>query len=144
MNRQHEREVSILQAKKIALDLALEESRTPINRQAVSLPINNKRCEEERTLHSASKNGRLNVVKKLVKRCGNVDKPDNCERTPLHYAAENGHLNIVQYLIKQKANVNEQSINFMIPLHLAALNGHSDVVEYLVSHKGEVNARDES
>ncbi|GFR27328.1 hypothetical protein TNCT_386701 [Trichonephila clavata] len=43
-------------------------------------------------LRLAAENGRLDVVKYLIKRGADINTRDGVNRTPLHYAAESGHL----------------------------------------------------
>ncbi|UPA54996.1 ankyrin repeat domain-containing protein [Wolbachia pipientis] len=68
-------------------------------------------------LHHAAENGRLDVVKRLIKK--GVDIKDSQNRTPLHYAAENGHLDVVKYLVENGANIYLEDDSSETPEELA-------------------------
>lgn len=90
-------------------------------------------------LHHAAENGRLDVVKRLIKK--GVDIKDSQNRTPLHYAAESGHLDVVKYLVGNGADVyaKDSHENGNNPRHLATIQGKSNVVEYLRDTETDIN-----
>ena len=51
-------------------------------------------------------NGKIEIVKFLIKKGGNVNALNNLIRTPLHSACEAGTFEILEYLVKEGANVN--------------------------------------
>ncbi|XP_030855648.1 serine/threonine-protein phosphatase 6 regulatory ankyrin repeat subunit C-like [Strongylocentrotus purpuratus] len=98
-------------------------------------------------LHSAVRNGHLDVTKYLISKGAMVNKGNNEAevnggnndgRTALRSAAFNGHLDVIKFLISQGADVNKGSNNGWTVLHSAAFNGHLDVTEYLISQGAEV------
>eukprot|EP01068_Selenidium_serpulae_P017962 Selendium_serpulae@DN6423_c3_g2_i1.p1 len=98
-------------------------------------------------LHEAAKEGRLDVVKFILKvKRSKVDEEDFLGQTPLHKAAWKGYLEIVQHFIEDKgAKVEAKDKNGETALHSAAMNGHLDIVRYLVVDKGaNVKAKDKS
>ncbi|MEO1219038.1 MAG: ankyrin repeat domain-containing protein, partial [Bacteroidota bacterium] len=82
-------------------------------------------------MHSAAKNGHLEVVKYLKGQGAKVGTPDKHGRTPMHSAAKNGHLEVVKYLKGQGAKVDTPDKHGRTPMHSAAKNGHLEVVKYL-------------
>ena len=93
-------------------------------------------------LHIASKNGRLDIVKKLINKGADVNANNNVNETPLHDASKNGHLEVVRELIYEGANVNDKNDNNKTPLYLASKNGHLEVVKILVKNGAFLNELD--
>ena len=87
-------------------------------------------------LHTAAKNGHLDIVKCLVRNGCEV----NARRrgfvtnglTALHLAAQNGHLAVIKYLVDNGIQVHPRRRNVFTPLHYAVENGHLDVVKYFL------------
>lgn len=89
-------------------------------------------------IHFAAKNGRLDIIKKLIER--NLERiyvKDGCNQTALLWAASRGHDDIVAFLISQGADVNVASKlsgggNNNSPLDWAIEGGHTDCMSILM------------
>ena len=85
-------------------------------------------------LDYASFEGHVDIVRKLMNRGANVNKPGNKQkRTPLHEACRNGHLAVVQLLISKVVNINQKNYTGWTPLYLAMYGGHEKVEKFLLS-----------
>merc|ERR1711963_1102291 len=103
------------------------------------------------SLHQASKNGHLKVVKLLVENNAEVNAKDENGETPLTLAICGGnhhfkrerefqkeHIDVVKYLVTNGANVCETSSanNSKSVLHKAAAYGRLEVLQYLWENIG--------
>jgi uncharacterized protein len=84
---------------------------------------------DESPLMIASLKGHLDMVRKLVDRDADVNKPG---WTPLHYAATSGHLAIMELLLEHHAFIDAQSPNGTTPLMMAAHYGTTAAVKLLL------------
>ena len=87
-------------------------------------------------LHSAVKDGLVDVAKWLLTKDIDVNKQDAEGNMLLHNASINGHQSIVRLLLNAGAQINAQNMEGWTPLHLAASNGHSEVLETLLRQPG--------
>lgn len=76
----------------------------------------------------ASQHVKLNVIKFLVQKGVNPDKPNKYNQTPLHLACRYQLDSIIKYLIELKVNVNFQDNMGLTPLHYL-LSGDIKLVE---------------
>ena len=83
----------------------------------------------ESPLMIASLKGHTAIVKKLIERDADVNKPG---WTPLHYAATFGHLEIMTLLLDNHAYIDASSPNESTPLMMAALYGTPSAVKLLL------------
>jgi len=91
-------------------------------------------------LLSASAEGQLEIVQKLISQGANLEcRSIDIGATPLDRAAYNGHLNVVSYLLEKKATVNQARPNGVTPLYLACQNKHKQVVDILIKYSANVN-----
>ena len=88
-----------------------------------------------RTIHSASLNGNLEVVRFFIE---DMKCDPNCKgqdgRTPLHHASEGGHLDVVKYLVDTHhcdPLCSDRHKN--TPLHSAAAEDQLEIVQYFAS-----------
>lgn len=85
--------------------------------------------EDESPLMLASLKGQTDIVKKLIARGADVNKPG---WAPLHYAATNGHTEIMVLLLENHAYIDASSPNDSTPLMMAALYGSPSAVKLLL------------
>ena len=92
-----------------------------------------KKCRESKydriPLMMAALKGHLDLVRKLIARDADVNKPG---WAPLHYAATNGHLAIVRMLLDHHAYIDAESPNGTTPLMMAAHYGTPETVKLLL------------
>jgi uncharacterized protein len=93
--------------------------------------VNKESKNGESPLMLAAFNGDLDLVKALVKRGAQINKP---LWTPLHYAAANGQLSVVEYLVENHAYIDAESPNNTTPLMMAARHKHITVMRWLTEN----------
>ena len=99
--------------------------------------------ESASSLHWAAGSGRVNVVKELIDKGGDIEVKggkDGC--TPLHFASWNGHLNVVKFLVENKADIEVKNKWGQTSLYLASFNGLLNVIKFLVENKADINTKD--
>ena len=85
------------------------------------------------TTSLSHKGGHKEVSELLIESGAEVNKADNCGRTPLHWAACEGNARVVEALLSHKdIQVNVAGNYNSTPMGLAAENGHAQVVELLL------------
>jgi ankyrin repeat protein len=113
-----------------------------------------KNAADETLMHSACRNGNLEMVKLVVNKLQEESVPieaflygkNNAGQTCFHVACSKGFFNIVEYFLKDKhmnAFVEQSDNSTNTALHLATLNGHSGIVSMLLEHGADVNAKNE-
>jgi ankyrin repeat protein len=83
-------------------------------------------------LLTASKNGRTEIVKKLLKNGGNVNVQSNTGHTALMIASQFGHKEIVELLLEYGVDVNLRDEKGLTALMFASRFGHTEIVELLL------------
>jgi hypothetical protein len=77
-------------------------------------------------MRMASYYGRLDVIKYLIEKEGNVNaNNDEC----LRHASSNGYVDVVKYLVENGADIHIYNDEALIS---ACANGHLDVIKYLI------------
>ncbi len=86
-------------------------------------------AQDESPLMMAALKGHLELVRQLIGRDADVNKPG---WTALHYAATNGHVAVVQLLLDHHAYIDAESPNGTTPLMMAAQYGSPGAVKLLL------------
>lgn len=99
-----------------------------------------KKFEQIREFYVAVTSGKLEAVKKLIKKGLNANSV-LFERgdSPLHWAAEWGQVEVAKYLIENGAEINKKNGELWPPLHIAIQTNHMDMVKLLLNNKADVN-----
>jgi ankyrin repeat protein len=97
-------------------------------------------AQDESPMMLAALKGHLDLVRQLIARGGDVNKPG---WTPLHYAATNGHLPVIRLLLESHAFINAQSPNGSTPLMMAARYGTPEAVKLLLEEGAEADLKNE-
>lgn len=96
--------------------------------------------KDESPLMIAAIKGHKEIVKKLIARDADVNKPG---WTPLHYAATAGHLEVMQILLEEHAFIDAESPNRSTPLMMAAKYGSTAAVRLLLEAGADATMRNE-
>ena len=91
--------------------------------------VETRNAQDESPLMMAALKGHLDVVKKLIERDADINKPGGA---PLHYAATGGHLAVMELLLEQHAFIDAESPNGTTPLMMAAHYGSPAAVKLLL------------
>jgi ankyrin repeat protein len=94
----------------------------------------------ESPLMMAALKGDIEIVKSLIARDADVNKPG---WTPLHYAATNGHLAIMELLLENHAYIDAESPNGTTPLMMAAHYGTPAAVKLLLDAGADPRLRNQ-
>ena len=96
----------------------------------------------------ASRNGKIELVKLLIKKGADVNLQDNQNKTALIWVCNNGiveidgSIEIARFLIENGADVSLQDISGRSALIAAARNRSIELVNLLIEKGADVNARD--
>lgn len=96
--------------------------------------------KDESPLMLAAFRGHTDLVRKLIARDADVNKPG---WTPLHYAATGGHLPVIKLLLQEHAYINAESPNKTTPLMMAAEYGSTAAVKLLLEEGADPLMRNE-
>jgi len=96
--------------------------------------------QDESPLMMASLKGYTELVRKLIARGADVNKPG---WAPLHYAATHGHLKIMELLLEEHAFIDAQSPNGTTPLMMAAHYGTPAAVKLLLEAGADTQMKNE-
>jgi ankyrin repeat protein len=88
----------------------------------------------------AAQEGRLGILKRLLKTGSHVDAEDKDGYTALLLAVENGHETMANLLIDEGADVNTSHGDLGKPLALASLHGFVEVARLLIDKGANVNS----
>ena len=105
--------------------------------------INARDESDSTTLHHASSEGCLEVVRLLLERGANIHARDKYGMTPLHSASSRESPEIVRLLLEHGADINAREEDGSIPLHYASRRGSLEIVRLLLEHGADINAREE-
>ena len=98
--------------------------------------------DEAPSICTASRNGKIDVVRSLLARGSDIEEKDSLHRTPLAQALEYGQLEVAKLLIERGANVNAREPDGWTPLHQASRAGFLHIVHLLLDHNADIDARD--
>jgi ankyrin repeat protein len=87
----------------------------------------------------AAQDGRLGILRLLLKAELTIDEADGKGRTGLSRASENGHETVAKLLIDHGADVNANDQSGWTPLIYASKNSHEAVVKLLIDSGANVN-----
>ncbi len=96
--------------------------------------------KDESPLMMASLKGQEDMVKRLIARDADINKPG---WAPLHYAATNGHVAIMKLLLENHAFIDAQSPNGTTPLMMAAMYGSTAAVKLLLDEGADTLMRNQ-
>jgi ankyrin repeat protein len=97
-------------------------------------------AKDESPLMIAALRGHTDLVRKLIARDADVNKPG---WTPLHYAATSGHLEIMALLLEHHAYIDAESPNKTTPLMMAAYYGTQEAVKLLLDAGADPTLRND-
>jgi uncharacterized protein len=125
--------VEVLDQGSILIIAAREKSINVANSllKLTQVDVNKQTKTGESALMLAAFNGDLDLVKALIKRGAQINKP---QWTPLHYAAANGQLSVVEFLVENNAYIDAESPNNTTPLMMAARHKHITVMRWLAEN----------
>ena len=115
-----------------ALYLALRYKSLKVAKLLIDDPhihLNQLTPSDENALMIACLQGDLNLVKLMVEKGAEINKPG---WTPLSYAATRGHTEIVKYLLDHSAYIDAAAPNGSTPLMMAAYFGYDSTVKLLL------------
>ncbi|KAI8752888.1 transient receptor potential cation channel subfamily A member 1 [Biomphalaria glabrata] len=105
--------------------------------------LDTKNEEELTPLHCASKYGRTNIVRELIKHDKTiVNHEDENSNTALHVAARYGHYKVAKVLLSLGADVFTRNYNRWTPLDLAASKGWTKTCTVLLNGGAPVDPTD--
>ena len=102
--------------------------------------IESRNEKDESVLMLASLKGYLPLVKTLVARDADVNKPG---WTALHYAASNGHVAVIEFLLDHSAYIDAESPNGTTPLMMAAMYGSPESVKVLIQAGADLQIKNQ-
>lgn len=103
--------------------------------------------DDDNALHGAAsgfEDKTIDVVKFLVEKGANVNKPDpkNDENTPLFVAVKSSNTEILKYLIQHNADVNKANKYGETPLIEASYSGNLKAIGILLDNNADINKGD--
>jgi ankyrin repeat protein len=102
--------------------------------------VETRTAQDESPLMMAALKGHAEIVRKLIERDADVNKPG---WTPLHYAATNGHLAIIELLLEHHAYIDAESPNGTTPLMMAAHYGTPAAVKLLLEAGADASLKNQ-
>lgn len=125
------------------LYLALQDGTLKVAEVLIAWPKTNvewRSPQDESPLMMASLKGHTELVRKLIARGADVNKPG---WAPLHYAATGSHLKIMEILLDEHAFIDAQSPNGTTPLMMAAHYGTAAAVKLLLEAGADTQMKNE-
>ena len=97
--------------------------------------------DEAPSICTASKNGKINVLRSLLDQGSDVDERNESRETALDVASHFGKFEAAKLLIERGADVNPRDVKGWTPLHTASRYGHLLIVRLLLDHNANLDAR---
>ncbi|MCX7830327.1 MAG: ankyrin repeat domain-containing protein [Acidobacteria bacterium] len=88
-------------------------------------------------LHLVAFKGNLSIVKMLISKGADLNKPDINGSTPLHWAAAGGNVEVIKEIVSFGASLHSKDKEGLIPRQIAEMRGNIDATEYLKKSAGE-------
>lgn len=126
-----------------ALTIALNEEAESVLELLLNwsaMQIDARNGKDETPLMLAALRGNSKMVKVLIARDADVNKPG---WTPLHYAATGAHLDIMNTLLERHAYIDAESPNGTTPLMMAAQYGSPQAVKLLLEAGADPRLRNQ-
>jgi hypothetical protein len=92
----------------------------------------------------ASAKGHLELVRLLLERGADVNKPNNNQNTPLHAASMWLQLDTIRVLLDNRADVNKSNNSGFTPLHYATMRGDVNTVRVLLENGADITKKDQN
>ncbi len=105
-----------------------------------STQVETRTAQDESPLMIASIQGQIDMVKRLIARGADVNKPG---WTPLHYAASRGQIEVMRLLLENHAYIDAASPNNTTPLMMAARYGSDEAVRLLLEEGADPMPRND-
>ncbi|KAH8122253.1 ankyrin repeat-containing domain protein [Trichoderma asperelloides] len=90
-------------------------------------------------LHSATVNGHVANIRKLLEYKATVDTIDDNRQTPLHLAAEANQTGVVEVLLQAGSDINALDEDSQTPVFIAAYHGSVESLKMLLQHKPDIS-----
>jgi len=97
-------------------------------------------AQDQVPLHSASRTGKIEAVRLLLKHKADANATDKNMKTPLHCAVSQRHVDVVTALINAKAKIDQKDDYWSTPL-FDACNDQNPCLESLLRLKADVNTQ---
>ena len=104
--------------------------------------VDAKNDDGQTPLHSAVKEGKIDIVKFLVENNAMIDANDNERVTPFQLAMAGGKLEVAHFLLQNGANIDARNSVDKTSLHLAASEGNIESVKFLVDNGAMIDAKE--
>ena len=104
------------------------------------IDVNMQDKDRDSPLHSAAYNGKLEIIRVLLKHGATANAKNDRDETPLHqvsqgeYESQADGVRIAQLLLDRGVYVNAQDKNGVTPLHLASWCGKLEIARLLAEH----------
>ena len=92
-------------------------------------------------IYAATEKCRLDIIKKLVAKDGNIEQAIDCGDAPMSMAAYRGNLDIIKYYKDLGASINIKNKNGDMPIHEAHIGAKIEIVDYLLEQGVDINAK---
>lgn len=92
-------------------------------------------------LHTATQDGDINEINRLLKQGAHIDAKNDFGMTALHCATANGKDAIVALLLEKNASIDAKNYCGNTPLYIAAAKGHTQLVRLLIDKGAAIDVQ---